>query len=119
MAVVGYITYSLLNIAGSGYQPHQQVASQGMGFEGGHFSIGNRMLAYLIGDSGDVSNTVASLNAWLVQELTPSEALAWADDALPVNTVVEDVDGGTQYVGPAEFDAEGRINKPLSDVMWP
>ena len=115
--VMGYVTYHLLNLTGQGFQPYLQVADYGMEFEGGYYGINHRYLGYLLGDKANVDAVVAALTAWRVQELTPNEALAWADEALPVNTQVEDM-GKTKYVGPAGLDAEGRVQKPLSDTPW-
>jgi hypothetical protein len=112
--VVGYVIYQLLTINGEGHQPYHQVAANGMGFSGGMYGIGHQMLGYLIGNAADVANTVAALLPWMFQQLTPNEALAWVDASCPMNT--RTMDG--KYIGPAEFDATGRIEKPLADTAW-
>lgn len=117
MPVAAYVTYQLLFIGGAGYQPHGQVKAAGMEFEGGLFSRGNRRLGYLIGDPADVEETVAALAAWGVRLLTSTEALAWSEGALAVDTPFrDDLRGMKKYVGSAEFDAEGRIHRPLRDT---
>ena len=115
--VRAYVTYHLLNLEGQGLQPYHQVADYGMEFEGGHYGINHRYLGYLLGDATKVEDEIAALTAWRVQELTPNEALAWADEASPVNTPVEEMEE-TKYVGPAQLDAQGRVQKPLSDTPW-
>jgi len=118
MAIVGYITYHLLNLTSEGLQPYLQVASCGMEFEGGYYRKNGRYLGYLCGEAGQVGQAVTALGAWLAQELTQNEALAWAEEVQPVNTAIDDIDGGTQYVGPAEINEAGRVHRPLSDTPW-
>ena len=108
--VAAYITYRLLNFDGVGHQPIQQVMACGMSLEGGYYTKEGRYMGYLVGDVGKVAETVAALAAWDAQELTESEAKAWSETVLPVNTV--DLEG--KYVGRARADSNGRIERPLS-----
>lgn len=117
MSVEAYLQYHLLNLDGAGYQPYHQVAQAGMKFDGGHYAKNGKMLGYLIGDDGWVTDTVVALSPWHVLQLTPNEALAWAEEVVPVNTVVENA-AGTRYVGAAEFDTGGRVTQPLSETPW-
>jgi len=88
-----------------------------MNFEGGQYSKDGKYLGYLSGDAGRVTDTVAALSAWRILQLTPNEALAWAEEVVPVNTQIESPEG-VRYVGEAEFDAEGRIIQPLAETQW-
>lgn len=110
-----YVTYRLLYIRGEGHQPYWQLSQVGVQFEGGLFKFNDRMLAYLSGDN--VTDVLNAASAWGMQEITGAEALTWSETALPVNTEVDDL-GTLKYVGPAEFDADGRIVRPLSETLW-
>lgn len=112
--VIAYVTYHLLCIGRDGYQPNDQAGASGMGFDGGYYTRGSRMMGYLTGDANNVEITLANLTAWRVAQLNQAEALAWADAALVTNTQTPE----GQYYGPATVEADGRISKPLSDTEW-
>ena len=117
MSVQAYLQYHLLNLDGAGHQPYHQVAQAGMSFEGGHYARDGKILGYLSGDAGRVTDTIAALSPWRVLQLTPNEALAWAETVVPLNSEIEMPDG-TRYVGAAEFDADGRVTQPFSEAPW-
>lgn len=118
MSIEGYVLYQLLWLERQGLQPYIQCGQAGgMEFEGGYYHDRGRYLGYLKGDAGKVEQAVAALKAWLVQELTSNEALAWAEGVQPINTQIE-VEGDTKYVGPAEINEAGRVARPLSDTPW-
>ena len=118
MSVVAYVQYHLLNLDGAGMQPYHQVTQGGMIFDGGYYRRAGKYLGYIFGETELAADTIAAMSPWRVMELTASEALAWAEEVQPVNTAIDDIDGGTQYVGPAEINEAGRVHRPLSDTPW-
>ncbi len=114
MNVIAYLTYQLFNVDGAGHQPYHQVAQSGMEFEGGIYRRGERYLGYIIGDATLVADTMEALKTWGAVELTASEAMYWAEQATPVNTMNKDGD----YIGSAEIDGEGRIARPTAGTAW-
>ncbi len=115
MNVEAYIAYHLFNVDGAGMQPYHQVAQAGMHFEGGMYGLRTRYLGYITGDSDLVEGVIDALGAWKVMQLTASEAIAWSDEALPVNT--RNSESG-EYFGPAGLDGEGRIVRPTQVTPW-
>lgn len=85
-SVTGYITYVLFQIAGSGHQPYEQVAQCGMTLEGGVLAHNGRILGYLCGPAQNLPDTVLALSAWGVRQMTPKEAQAFHEIALPANS---------------------------------
>lgn len=117
--VMGYVSYTLLNLDGVGHQPYNTLAQIGMGFEGGLFGRGGRMLGYLVGESAKVDLALTVLSPWLVDRMTSAEALLWSEESLPINSRTPEGPGlQSKYVGPAELDAGGRIVRPLADTPW-
>ena len=118
--MIRYIAYHLLFVEGRGLTPAEQSVAMGAQFDGGYFTYGNRMLAYLIAnDAKTLDMAIASLTAWRVQELTSSEALAWSEEAWPINSIMSLPPRETaQYVGPAQIGADGRIERPLRGEPW-
>ena len=114
---ITYIQYHLLNLDGSGLQPGHQAAQMGVVFHGGHYVKGGRYLGYLVGDPDSIVNAVTALSPWRIIELSSSEALAWAEEVVPINTVLDDM-SGPRYAGPAELDGRGWVVQPLSDTPW-
>jgi len=114
MAVAAYITYHLLNLEGAGYTPVHQVQQMGMQFSGGLWKQGEVYFGYLIGDVTKVDDTINALSPWRIRQLTESEALAWSEAAVPINTTTEE----GEYIGPAEIDDDGYIMRPLSKDPW-
>ena len=114
---IAYISYHLLNLDGSGYGPGHQAKQSGVEFSGGLWKQDQTYFGYLTGASADVTEALEALKPWRVDELTEAEALAWSEAALPVNTVIEELEE-TQYVGPAEIDIDGYIQRPLADTPW-
>lgn len=114
--VAAYITYYLLNLDGAGIQPAHQVAQMGMRFSGGLWKRGEAYFGYLIGDADKVADTLAALSAWGARRLAEAEALAWSEAALLINVEASIMDDGDiQYIGPAEIDVRGYIQRPSSN----
>jgi len=115
--MIKYISYHLFNLDGAGYGPAHQAIQSGVEFSGGLWKQDETYFGYLIGDAGALSDAVTALLPWRVDELTEAEALAWSEAALPVNSTVKEIEG-TKYVGSAEVDVDGYIQRPLADTPW-
>jgi len=115
--MVKYISYHLLNLDGAGYTPVHQAMQAGAEFSGGLWKQDEVYFGYLTGETEAIAEAVIALLPWRVDELTEAEALAWSEAALPINSIVEEP-GGTKYIGPADVDINGYVQRPLSDTPW-
>lgn len=107
-----YVLYQLINIDGSGHQPYRAVGDVGSRFDGGHYARDGVYLGYVSDERG-----LTAMRPWLVDVLTADQALAWAEDVVPVNSVV---DGPEEkgYIGPAELDEKGYVTRRMAAKPW-
>jgi len=94
-----YVIYSLDWQNGIGYQPYEQIASCGVGFEGGIVEYSGRFLGKLIGDDDKCSIAIASCNRFGMNEVTEDEANLFASNGTHPPTLKEDIDALTIIVG--------------------
>lgn len=117
--MIHYITYRLLTIDGVGHQPHHQVVSMGMKFDGGQMGKDGRMFAYIEGDK-DINEVISCLAAWGAKLLTEKEALEWFDAVIPVGTKLTDPSLSSEInekvALAARVSVDGRIQKGYEDV---
>lgn len=113
---IAYVMYKLVQIAGVGYPPVYKESE--ITFEGGQYTDGVNYVGYLFGTSDEIEASIEKAKPNGMQEIKIDEAKAFILTQTPVNTEVNDLEGGVKYTGLPVADVDGRLSLELSDTEW-
>lgn len=110
-----YVKYNLIwKKDGEGEQPYTTLSSMGVTFEGGVVvNSQNEYFGYLDGADAECTAAIAACEAFNMIALTQTQALAFVQDAVPLNTehIVPPL-GTTVYSGAPYVGADSKICIP-------